>query len=95
MGPLLFIVIVSAGPARALARARNRKLFIYGSLRGIAEVMLYAQRKTLEMPLLRVISDNQQGKESDKAEGDSNDTLLQRLQTQIHTQEPEDRPGRG
>ena len=93
MGPLLFIVIVSAVPTRSLARPRNRKLFIYGPLMGIAEVMPHAQRKTLEMPVLRLFSHNQQGKEGDQADGDSKDTLLQRLQTQIHAQEPKAQSG--
>jgi hypothetical protein len=79
MGPLLFIVIVSAVPARALARARNRKLFIVGSLQGIAEVMPHAERKTLEVSLLRIVQHDQQGKEGDEADGNSKDTILQRL----------------
>jgi len=91
MGLLLFIVIASAGPVRAFAGARNSNLYIYRPLTGIAEVMRYAQRKTLEVPVLRIVSDNKQRKAGDETDGNSNDTLLQRLQTQVHTQEPEDR----
>ena len=76
MGPLLFIVIVSAVPARAFARARNGNLYICRPLKGIAEVMLNAQRKTLEMPLLWLFSNHRQGKESDEADGDPQDSLL-------------------
>ena len=87
MGPLLFIVIVSAVPAGAFARPRNRKLLIVRALPGIAEVMRHAKRKTLEMPLLRIVQHDQQGKEGDEADGDSKDTVLQRLHPQVHTEE--------
>ena len=79
MGPLLFIVIVSAVPARAFACAGNRKFFIVGALPGIAEVMRHAKRKTLEMPVLWIVQHDQQGQAGDEADGDSKDTILQGL----------------
>jgi len=95
MGLPLFIVIVSAVPARAFACAGNRKLFIVGALPGIAEVMRHAERKTLEMPLLRIVQHDQQGQEGDEADGNSKDTVLQRLHPQIHTEESRACRGRG
>lgn len=95
MGLLLFIVIVSAGPVRVFTGVRNSNLYIYGPLKGIAEVMQHAQRKTLEVPVLRIVPDHEQRKAGHEADGNSNDTLLQRLQTKIHTKEPEDRSGSG
>ncbi len=74
-------------PARAFERVRNRKVYIGRALSGIAEVMPHAERKTLEMPLLRIIQYDQQGKEGDKADGDSKDTILQGLYPQIHAEE--------
>ena len=59
MGLTLFIVIAFAGLVRALAGVRNSNLYIYRPLKGIAEVMKYAQRKTLEVSVLRIVSDNE------------------------------------
>jgi hypothetical protein len=50
-------------------------------------VMPHAERKTLEMPLLRFIQYDQQGKAGDEADGNSKDTVLQRLHPQIHAEE--------
>jgi len=58
---------------------------------GIAEVICHAKRKTLEMPVLWIVSDHQQGQESNQTDGNKKDTLLQGLQAQIHPEEPETR----
>jgi len=50
--------------------------------------MLYAKRKALEVPVLQLNKYNEQGKKSDQADRGQENTILQRLQTQIHAQEP-------
>ena len=63
------------------------QIYIVRSLTGIAEVMRYAQRKALQVPVLQLNKYNEQGKEGNQADGDQEDTILQRLQTKVHAHE--------
>ena len=51
-------------------------------------MMLYAKRKAVQVPILRFNKYNEQGKKGDQTDGGQENTILQRLQTQVHAQEP-------
>jgi len=69
-------------PRVVLIATHQTDRFIYSGPSQVSqEVMLYAERKASEVPVLRLNEYNEQGKKADQADGDQANTILQGLQT--------------